>query len=357
MPPFEVRDAVNETWLPRIERAAYERRSLPLALGIFVLEFALVLGLTALAVAPFPVAVNVLAAGLDGMLIGTLFTIGHDAAHDAFTDRPALNRWIARLAFVPSAHALSLWQLGHNRNHHPFNNLRGRDYVWAPMSPEQYRAASPFRRWFYRLCRGAFGSLPYHLVHMWWSKFFLPIAPEARREWRAHLFDSAFVVVGWLCFGAACTWLGTLLSPERPVWLSCVLGWVLPFLSFNWTIGWVVYLHHTHPAVAWYDDPAEWAQVNAAVTCTVAVTPPWYLDVISNNIMDHNAHHAGSMIPLYRVRAAQRALRERFPAVQHVFLSPRSYLQIVAACKLYDADRGRWTDFAGNPTGPVCRPG
>jgi acyl-lipid omega-6 desaturase (Delta-12 desaturase) len=347
---------VSDVWLPRSERAAYERRATFTALAIFTIEFAVVLGLTALAVAPLPLVLNLVAAGLAGMLIGTLFTVGHDAAHDAFTDRRALNAWIARLAFIPSAHALSLWQLGHNRNHHPFNNLRTRDYVWAPWSPAEYRAASPFRRWFYRLCRGAFGSLPYHLVHMWWSKFFLPIAPEARTKWKRHLFDCTFVVAGWLAYGAACTWLGSLLAPERPLWLSCLLGWVLPFLSFNWTIGWVVYLHHTHPAVPWFDDPDEWSRVDPAVACTVHVTPPLLLDAISNNIMDHNAHHAASSIPLYRIRAAQRRLRTDAPAIAHVELSPASYLRITAACKLFDPESHRWTDFAGTPTGPVLWP-
>jgi acyl-lipid omega-6 desaturase (Delta-12 desaturase) len=322
------------------------------ALGILALEFAGVGATTALAVAPLPLVVNLIAAVAAGMLIGTVFTVGHDAAHHAFTDRRAVNDWIARLAFVPAAHARSLWDLSHNRTHHPFNNLRGRDYVWQPMSPAEYRAASPLRRAFYRLCRSAFGALPYYLVHMWWSKSFLPIAPDARRELRHHIFDSAFVLVAWLGYGAACTWLGTVLAPDRPLWGSALLGWLIPFLVFNQTIGFVIYLHHTHPQVPWFDDVEEWSRAEPAIGCTVHVTPPFLLDAISNNIMDHNAHHALSMIPLYRLRGAQQRFRDAHPSVPHVILTPAAYLEITRACKLFDPALRQWTDFAGTPTGP-----
>jgi len=344
-----------DTWLPREERAACERRPLVTALCIFGGEFAALIALTALAVAQLPLVVNLIAALAAGMLIGTLFTVGHDAAHDTFTASRELNRWIARLAFVPSAHAVSLWQRFHNRTHHSWTNLRKHDYVWEPMSPAQYRALPPLRRALYRLCRGPFGSLPYHLGHMWWKRSFLPIAPEVRGELRKHAFDCTFVVVGWFAFGAACTFFGARLDPQRPLWATALLGWILPFLVANWVNGWVILLHHTHPSVPWFDDPREWMATNSSVTCTIHVTPPLLLDAISNNIMDHNAHHAAPTIPLYHLRPAQNRLRQHFAAaVHHVVLTPRSYLEIVSKCKLFDGERGQWTDFSGRPTGPVC---
>jgi omega-6 fatty acid desaturase (delta-12 desaturase) len=339
---------------PDAQHLLFAQQSTWLALTIATAEFAAVLIFIALAVSPLPLVLNLAAAITAGLLIGTLFTVGHDACHQSFTPYRALNDWIGRIAFVPSAHARSLWILGHNRIHHGYTNLRGRDYVWEPMSPDAYARASGVRRAIYRMYRSRLGAFPYYLVEMWWKKNFLPIAPEARSEWREHLFDSGFVVIAWLGFGAAIGWLGTVLAPGRPLWEPLMIGWILPFLVFNWTIGWIIYVHHTHPEVAWWDDAVEWRVSRPQISGTLHVRLPLALHIISNSIMDHNAHHASPNIPLYRLREAQASLRQRLAAIRHYPLTPLAYVRIVDACKLYDATAHRWTDFAGRPTGPAC---
>ena len=346
----------DASWTDPEQTLSFARQSTWLALLIAALELAAVLAFIALAVSALPLALNLVAAIIAGLLTGTLFTVGHDACHQSLTPHRVLNDWIGRIVFIPSAHARSLWILGHNRIHHGYTNLRGRDYVWEPMSPDVYRRASALRRVAYRLYRSRLGALPYYLVQMWWRKNFLPLAPEARSEWRKHVFDSAFAVIGWLCLGAAIGWLGGVLAPQRPVWEPLLLGWILPFLVFNWTIGWIIYVHHTHPEVAWWDDAAAWRASRPHLLATLHVRLPQPLHAISNSIMDHNAHHAAPKIPLYRLRQAQARLREHRPAIRHYYLTPAAYVRIVDACKLYDSEICRWTDFAGRPTGPVCSP-
>jgi omega-6 fatty acid desaturase (delta-12 desaturase) len=348
--------AADALWPETARRAAFLRPSLWRALTIATTELAAVLTFIVVAVSPLPTIVNVAAAIIAGLLIGTLFTVGHDACHQSLTRHRVLNDWIGRIAFVPSAHARSLWILGHNRIHHGYTNLRGRDYVWEPMSPDEYRQASAARRAIYRLYRSRVGALPYYFVEMWWKKNFMPIAPEARREWRAHVFDSAFVAIAWLGFVAAIIWLGKILSPDRSLWETALLGWLLPFLVFNWTIGWIIYVHHTHPAVPWWDDAREWTATRASIVSTLQVRLPQPLHAISNNIMDHNAHHAAPAIPLYRLHDAQTDLRRRFADIRHYYLTPAAYVGIVDACKLYDSAARCWTDFDGVPTGPACSP-
>lgn len=345
------RDAL---WPDAQQSLLFARQSTWLALAIAAAELAAVVAFTALAVSPLPLPLNLTAAIAAGLLIGTLFTVGHDACHQSLTRHRTLNDWIGRIVFIPSAHARSLWILGHNRIHHGYTNLRGRDYVWEPMSPDGYRQASPLRRALYRLYRSRVGALPYYLLEMWWKKNFLPIAPEARRDWRKHLFDSAFVVVAWLCFGAAIGWLGSVLAPDRPLWETLLNGWIVPFLVFNWTIGWIIYLHHTHPQVPWWDDAGEWKASRPQIVATLHVRLPQPLHAISNSIMDHNAHHATPHIPLYRLARAQASLRQRLAAIRYYRLTPLVYLRIVDTCKLYDSTTRRWCDFAGRPSGPVC---
>ena len=67
--------------------------------------------------------------------------------------------------------------------------------------------------------------------------------------------------------------------------------------------------------------------------------------------MEHNAHHALPVIPLYNLQAAQRRMRAAFPDIHEVYMSPPAFCRIADACKLYDYDARHWTDFEGRTTG------
>ena len=73
---------------------------------------------------------------LIGLSISFLFVIGHDACHDSLTPSHRLNMVLGRLCFLPTLHPFVCWELGHNRLHHGWTNLRGVDYVYTPYSPE-----------------------------------------------------------------------------------------------------------------------------------------------------------------------------------------------------------------------------
>ncbi len=348
-----MRKRVLDQWLQGHDFAPWLRRSTPAALVRVCLQAAGYLGCVALALAPLPYALNLFFGVLAGHAIAILFTVGHDACHQSLTPSPRLNRVIGRLVFIPSLHAVSLWVLGHNKIHHGSTCVRGRDYVWEPMSPGDYAAASALRRAVYRLYRSRLGSLPYYLIEMWWKKNFLPIAPEARQDWRGHVFDSLFVVAAgalhvWAMVALAQTW-----TPERSVWLALLAAWLVPFLVWNWFMGIVIYAHHTHPLVPWFADAGESNYLASQVLGTVHVRlpKPWFW--LDNNIMEHNAHHALPVIPLYNLPAAQRRMRAAFPDIHAVYMSPPAFCRIADACKLYDYDGRQWTDFDGRATGPV----
>lgn len=345
------RSGTLPSWLSADEIEALTRRSTWRAMVVFIPELLGYVGFVVLALTPLPLPVSILASCLAGLFIGVIFTVGHDACHQSLTDSKRLNDWIARIAFIPSIHAAGLWALSHNRIHHRFTCLKGGDYVWVPMSPEDYRAASPANRLLYRHYRAPFGSLAYYMVEMWAKKLILPIAPENREHWREYLFDCLFVILAQIPLVAAIVWLSETLVPERPTWLAVVLGWGLPFLFWNWLMGWIIYVHHTHPRVGWFDDPDEWSFYGAQILGTVHVRLPQPLDFISNNIMQHTAHHSSSAIPLYNLRRAQAKLRAKFGNVIDVDLTPAEYARIVKACKLFDFKKRCWTDFEGRPTG------
>src|ERR1017187_5914764 len=109
----------------------FRRKSLALALTLFALDAAAYAGCcTALVVLHWPWALKIPLSFLLGLFITRLFIVGHDAAHGSLTGHRLPDAIIARIDFLPSLHPCSLWQVGHNRVHHAFTNLKGIDFIW-----------------------------------------------------------------------------------------------------------------------------------------------------------------------------------------------------------------------------------
>jgi omega-6 fatty acid desaturase (delta-12 desaturase) len=357
--------AEQDAVLPRADAAALARhrrnvrdvRSLPRGLFLFALHYGLYVVTLLGAVAPLPIAVNIVSAIANGVLIALLFIIGHDALHGAFVPEKRHNQWIGRLAFIPCAHSVSLWVTGHNKQHHRFTNFKGVDHIWEPMSKAEYDAASPARRLLERVYRSPFGPVVYYYGEYWVYRMMLPLAPELRRDWRQYLPDSLFVVATLLLTIAGVALAGHALVPTRPLWLVIALGWGLPFAVWNYMMAFTIYMNHTHADIPWFTDKAAWRAAQAELRCSTNVAmplpifPPLYAKV-----MAHTAHHVHPHVPAYGLPEAQAALDKVFGAEMPAYtLSLGDYLRTTRACKLFDFETGRWTDFKGNPTSPVMQ--
>ena len=330
----------------------YARRSSLLAWGLFAATVAVygaaVAGAVALSSLPARLALSVLA----GSAISSLFVIGHDAAHGAYTDGRRMNAIIGRIAFLPALHNYSLWQVQHNRLHHRLTNLRGFN-SWSPMTKADYDRLPAWRRLRERLYRGPLGFAPYYLVERWWQdKFFPRRSGEGRAAFWLDfalllLFLAAFLTV----LAGAGAVLGTGALP------AVLLGFVLPFLVWNTLMGATTYMQHTHPRVPWFEAIEDWRRHGRQDEDSVQLEVPRWYGLISHHIMDHPAHHVHPKIPLYRLAAAQRRLNELLGAraVRQRF-SPAYLLSTLARCKLYDYRRHCWLDFAGRPTSDCTLP-
>jgi omega-6 fatty acid desaturase (delta-12 desaturase) len=339
------------SWLTLEERRAVTSASLALGLLLLAAHLALY-GITLVgAVAALPWWVNLFSAIVNGLAIGLLFVIGHDSCHGAFLPTKLLNQIVTRLAFIPSAHSASLWNLHHNRVHHVYTNFKGRDNSWVPMTKAEYDAMSPGRRLLERLNRGPFGPLTYYVTGLWLKLLVLPLTEDTKRDWKRYAFDSAFVLVALALTLIGIAALGQWLAPARPVWLTLIQGWLVPFLVWNYFMGLSTYLHHTHPTIPWFDKEESWSFYNAYVRSTthvdfkVDVLPLW------QRLMEHTAHHMLPTIPVYRLHRAQEKLLSRFGKdVVRYTLTGGRFRKIYSVCKLYDFERNCWTDFEGRPT-------
>jgi len=281
-----------------------------------------------------------------------LFLIGHDACHGAFFKSEKLNNIFGRVAFLPSMTAYSLWDLGHNVAHHAFNNLKGRDQVWAPYSKEEFDALPLYRRALERIYRGGAGWGLYYFFELWWKKLYFATKKEIGVRRAKYNWDSTLVTIGMITWIASVSY--TAYQTNQNVWLLLTLGVFVPFACWNAIMGFVVYLHHTHPEIAWFKKRHEWQLYRAYLTSTVCVRFPFGIDRLMHNIMEHNAHHLNPRIPMYSLRRAQEVLTARFSdQFQTYRMTALTYRDCVRNCKLYDYANHAWLDFKGQVTSQV----
>jgi omega-6 fatty acid desaturase (delta-12 desaturase) len=293
--------------------------------------------------------VKVFASLVAALWIARLFVIGHDACHGSYTPNKRLNQWIGRIAFLPSLTPFSLWDIGHNLAHHGFTNLKGRDYVWTPYSPSEFVRLPWLRRQLERVYRSGFGQGIYYMIEMWWKKLFFPGRKHIKTRRTSYLVDSLMVAA------FAALWIGGLVAwgihSGRSIASLFCFGFALPFFLWNCLMGFVIYVQHTHPRVAWYERRDEWTANAGYATTTVHIKLMRPLDGLIHYILEHGAHHVNMGIPLYRLKEAQSRLTatldERLNSEAFTW---RYYWNTVRRCKLYDFASHVWTDFDGRVT-------
>ncbi|WP_428853209.1 fatty acid desaturase [Imbroritus primus] len=328
---------------------AYEAKRTALAIVLLCVDLALHAALFASIILFEAWWAKLLCALAAGFVIGRLFIIGHDACHQSLTPHRGLNRVLGRIAFLPSLTPYSLWDVGHNVVHHGYTNLKGVDFVWAPKTREEYAALSPTRKVLERIYRSGWGPWLYYFIEIWWLRMFFPSKAHMPSQRAIFLRDNLLVSAAGLL------WIGGMvaaaLATGQSVALLLLMGFVVPFVFWNAMIGFVVYVHHTHPRVSWHADKAAWAAANPFVSTTVHLTFPFRIGALMHHIMEHTAHHVSMAIPLYQLKQAQGWLDETLPACVIVQrFSWRWYFDTARRCKLYDFAQRCWTDFQGRPT-------
>jgi omega-6 fatty acid desaturase (delta-12 desaturase) len=335
----------------RDEIIDYTQRSSGLALGVFVVDLVIyssaILGLIFLE----NITLKILCSIIAGFTISSIFIIGHDAAHDAFTNNRTLNRVIARIAFLPSLHNFGLWLTEHNRIHHQSTNVQGLD-SWSPFSKEDYDALPTWRKRMERFYRSPAGICFYYLIERWWKLKFFPYK-QVIGKYNSVYFDFLLVITYLGAFLSLLVYAGMELAHTNPFELI-MLGFVVPFLIWNFMMGFTVYQHHTHESLAWAKSRNESDQLGGQEDFTMHVRYPRWYNLVSHNIMLHTAHHVDPRIPLYHLPKAQEALSKLLGEdLMTIRFSLKGFLRTMAICKLYDYENHRWLDFNGHPTSGI----
>ncbi len=282
---------------------------------------------------------------LAGLGVAGLFVLGHDASHGALVDSRRVNRVVAQLCMAPSVHVEAAWDLGHNRIHHGYTTRQGFDFVWHPLTIDQYRALGRLARLRHRLEWSWLGSGAYFMRTVWWEKMWRFNAPGKRHgaivRDKITLGTVIAVVVGATALIGAITngWLAA-------VWLPVKL-FVVPFMLFLHIIGWTVYVHHVSPDIRWWTR-GEWTQFKGQMDSTTILRIPRLVNHLwFHNIFIHVPHHVDARIRFDQLPRAAAAISAAYPHTVHSSrLSIRQYVGTTRACKLYDFESGCWLPYS-----------
>jgi omega-6 fatty acid desaturase (delta-12 desaturase) len=329
-----------------IPAAAYEKSDSK-AVAIFLCAFLLYWCFFVFAFwsALFPV--RIVSALFAGLLIGILFIIGHDACHRILASTKWLNRLIGELCFFPSLVPYSAWEFAHNRLHHGWTNVRDVDYAWCPRSLEEYRQMSPVRQSVERFYRAPIGFGWNYFFEIWWKHLALPRKSELSQIRTVALTTERLAII--LFFSSQVAIVAAFRTSES-ILVSLFLALFIPHLVWNWLMGFVIYLQHTHPNTHWFATPDERPYLERQILNTVHVIFPRPIGLVLHNMMEHTVHHVDQRIPLYRLRLAQDAICHKYePYIIHLKFTRSAFMEVVKTCQLYDYQNHQWITFDGHP--------
>jgi acyl-lipid omega-6 desaturase (Delta-12 desaturase) len=220
-----------------------------------------------------------------------LFMIQHDCGHQAFFRSSAINNWVGRAVGVFTLTPYDCWKREHAIHHASSGNLdrRGPGAI-ATMTIDEYRAATPMARFWYRVYRHPLVLFCFGPAFVFFLQQRLPVGlmKEGWRPWVSamgtNLVIAALVV--------AAIWFGG--------WQALVLLH-LPTVAIAASIGvWLFYVQHQFETTHW-DRNEEWEGAHAALMGSSHLVLPAPLRWLTANIGIHHVHHVASRIPFYRL--------------------------------------------------------
>ncbi len=291
---------------------------------------------------------------LTALATSMLFIVGHDACHGNLVPHDGLNRWIARLAFMPSLHPLESWRFSHNALHHSRTNVRGGDIVFVPFSRAEYLALPLWRRAAERFWRSLAGVWLFYFCTVY-IPYEIGLARQrlkCERAWARFRLDRVLVISYLIGMAVVLS-----MFADAGALAGVGFGLLLPLAGFQAAMSFVSYIHHTHPKIPWFGSPRQYDYFQSQVCGSSHVRFPWFIEAVLLHILDHAAHHSDPRIPLYNLKNSQSALEAAYPGcVVEEIWTVRGFLLTLRTCRLYDYEAHRWLDWDGTPLTPSLLP-
>lgn len=260
------------------------------------------------------------------------FIIFHDCAHGSFSRSRRLNTVVGSvigvIVFTPYAH----WSRTHRRHHATAGDLdrRGWGDVWT-MTTDEYRAASPRQRLYYRIYHHPLFLLSIGPLIKFVIVERLVPEPELRsRRIRIPVYLTNVAIAGFAVLMSF--WMG----PTRYIIVQLM---VLAFGGIP--AAFLFYVQHSFPGTYWRRH-AEWDYVEASLAGSSRLVLPGFLQWVTGNIGFHHIHHLAPRVPNYRLPEAQAACPELRPGRTFTVGTSLGVLRT----KLWDEAAGCYVTFA-----------
>ena len=277
---------------------------------------------------------------VSGCATAMMFVWAHDAAHGTLFKGDKVPEIMGTLFMLPALSIYKLWIYGHNKVHHGFTSFTPVDWVWRPLTPKEYQALSRFQRILYRIERNMFSSAFHYFRKVWWQAMLRYNPGKDKKERRGYFLGKLYVLAYFIgmsvisfCFAGG-------------LW-GVVCAVVLPFVVFNYFISIIVYLHHTHPDLPFFDIKKDWNHSIGLMYCSTIVRTSRLAEIFLHNIMIHTPHHVDIRIPFYNLKKAYKDLKDNYSEyILEYRFSWRRAARIFKRCKLYDFENKRWLTYS-----------
>lgn len=331
----EIKSAVARKVIPE----ACFKRSLGKAMFWYGVDLILFLfGIALVFLTPY-MGIKLVGGVIAGTATAMLFVWAHDAAHGTLFRSSKVAEVLGTLVMLPSLNIYRMWSYGHNKVHHGFTSFSPIDWIWRPLTPAEYQALSMFQRMLYRVERNALTCAFHYLRRIWWSQM-LRFNPGKDAKQRRYYRHGKLMVLAYAVLASAAAYF------FAGGFAGIIMAVVVPFIVFNYFISMIVYLHHTHPDIPFFDLKKDWSHSIGALYCSTIIHCSKLSKALLHNIMVHIPHHLDTRIPFYHLPEAYAALKEKYGIYFHEYSFKWKYVRdIFKQCKLYDFEKKIWMTF------------
>lgn len=257
------------------------------------------------------------------------FIIFHDCCHGSFFKNKRANDILGTITGVLTLTPYQQWKAEHSIHHATSSNLdkRGVGDIWV-MTVEEYKAASPWGRLWYRIYRNPFVMFGIGPIYVFLFAYRFN-RKAARRKERINTHLTTALIIALYAF------------------MSWLVGWQAfvmvqaPVFFFSGFFGiWLFYVQHQFEDT-YFEHEDEWSYVKAAVEGSSYYKLPKLLQWISGNIGFHHVHHLSPRVPNYYLEEAHNATP---PLQKATTITLRSSLAALRF-RLWDEESKRFISF------------
>jgi omega-6 fatty acid desaturase (delta-12 desaturase) len=266
---------------------------------------------------------------LAGLVTVRMFILYHDFQHGAILRGSKLATVLMSVYGLFVMQPPSVWRRSHNYHHKHNAKIAGASIGSYPvMTVEDYRRATPARRFGYAAARHPLTILLAYLTIFLYGMLIKSIATSPTRHWDSivSLVLQAVLVTFALGVGSEVLVL-TLLLPQC---ISFVAG------------AYLFYAQHNFPDIQ-LRPREEWEYTYAALYSSSYMEMSRIMHWFTGNIGYHHVHHLNARIPFYRLPEAMEAIPELLVAGR-TSLRPAD-VRRAFSLKLWDPAEGRMVGF------------